>query len=180
MIIDFHTHTFPDKIADAALSKLRAASHTLSFTDGTVTGLKRSMKEASIDWSVVLPVATNPLKVESINDLSAALTERDGLVYFGCIHPDMENPKEEIARIVKTIKNWKIPVTGTQGFGGAQVTAGGIAATEIDPSTFAIKRLPGVYAAGEVLDVDGDCGGFNLQFAWSSAYVAAKSIAEKQ
>ena len=86
--------------------------------------------------------------------------------------------EEECARITRTIKNWKIPVTGTQGFGGAQVTAGGIAATEIDPSTFAIKRLPGVYAAGEVLDVDGDCGGFNLQFAWSSAYVAAKSITE--
>ena len=45
-------------------------------------------------------------------------------------------------------------------------------------STFAVKRLPGVYAAGEVLDVDGNCGGYNLQFAWSSAYVAAQSIAE--
>ena len=101
MIIDFHAHTFPDKIADAALSKLRAASHTISFTNGTASGLRESMKEASIDWSVVLPVATNPLKVESINDLSAALTERDGLVYFGCIHPDMENPKEEIARIAR-------------------------------------------------------------------------------
>ena len=56
------------------------------------------------------------------------------------------------------------------------VTAGGIAATEMDPTTFAIQRLPGVYAAGEVLDVDGDCGGYNLQFAWSSAYVAAQSI----
>ena len=86
--------------------------------------------------------------------------------------------EEECTRIARTIKNWKIPVTGTQGFGGAQVTAGGIAATEIDPATFAVKRLPGVYAAGEVLDVDGNCGGFNLQFAWSSAYVAAKSIAE--
>lgn len=84
--------------------------------------------------------------------------------------------EEECARIAKTIKNWKIPVTGTQGFGGAQVTAGGIAATEIDPATFAIKRLPGVYAAGEVLDVDGNCGGFNLQFAWSSAYVASQAI----
>ena len=101
MIIDFHAHTFPDKIADAALSKLRAASHTISFTNGTASGLRESMKEASIDWSVVLPVATNPLKVESINDLSAALTERDGLVYFGCIHPDMENQKEEIARIAR-------------------------------------------------------------------------------
>ena len=86
---------------------------------------------------------------------------------------------EECARIARTIKNWKIPVTGTQGFGGAQVTAGGIAATEIDPATFAVKRLPGVYAAGEVLDVDGNCGGYNLQFAWSSAYVAAKSMAER-
>ncbi|MBR3778767.1 MAG: aminoacetone oxidase family FAD-binding enzyme [Clostridia bacterium] len=84
--------------------------------------------------------------------------------------------EDELKRITRTIKNWKLPVTGTQGFGGAQVTAGGIAATEIDPSTFAIKRLPGVYAAGEVLDVDGDCGGFNLQFAWSSAYVAAQAI----
>ena len=84
--------------------------------------------------------------------------------------------EDERNRIVKTIKNWKIPVTGTQGFGGAQVTAGGIAATEIDPATFAVKRLPGVYAAGEVLDVDGNCGGFNLQFAWSSAYVAAQAI----
>lgn len=86
--------------------------------------------------------------------------------------------EEECARITRTIKNWKIPVTGTQGFGGAQVTAGGIAATEIDPSTFAVKRLPGIYAAGEVLDVDGDCGGFNLQFAWSSAYVAATAITQ--
>ncbi len=84
--------------------------------------------------------------------------------------------EDELNRIVKTIKNWKIPVTGTQGFGGAQVTAGGIAATEIDPTTFEIKRLPGVYAAGEVLDVDGNCGGFNLQFAWSSAYVASQAI----
>jgi len=85
----------------------------------------------------------------------------------------------EAARIAAALKDWTIPVTGTQGFGGAQVTAGGIAADEIDPATFAVKRLPGVYVAGEVLDVDGDCGGFNLQFAWSSAYVAAGAIAQQ-
>jgi predicted TIM-barrel fold metal-dependent hydrolase len=101
MIIDFHTHTFPDKIADAALTKLRAASHTISFTNGTVSGLRESMESAGINWSVVLPVATNPLKVGSINDLSAALTEKEGLIYFGCIHPDMENAKGEIARIAQ-------------------------------------------------------------------------------
>ena len=87
--------------------------------------------------------------------------------------------KEEAARIAATLKDWCLPVTGTQGFGGAQVTAGGIAAAEVDGATFEVKRLPGVYAAGEVLDVDGDCGGYNLQFAWSSAYVVAKEIAKK-
>ena len=99
MIIDFHTHTFPDKIADAALASLRAKSHTVSFTNGTTSGLKESMKEAGIDWSVVLPVATNPKKVSSINDLSATLTEKEGLIYFGCIHPDMEDAKGEIVRL---------------------------------------------------------------------------------
>ncbi len=82
----------------------------------------------------------------------------------------------EAASVAATLKDWRLTVTGTQGFGGAQVTAGGIAAAEIDPATMAVRRLPGVYAAGEVLDVDGDCGGYNLQFAWSSAYVAAMSI----
>lgn len=87
--------------------------------------------------------------------------------------------RAEAAQIAAVLKDWCLPVTGTQGFGGAQVTAGGIAATEVDGATLEIKRLPGVYAAGEVLDVDGDCGGYNLQFAWSSAYVVAKAIAKK-
>ena len=91
--------------------------------------------------------------------------------------PAVSLSEGEAARIAATLKNWILPVTGTQGFGGAQVTAGGIAADEVDAATMEIKRLPGVYAAGEVLDVDGDCGGFNLQFAWSSAYVAAQAMA---
>lgn len=87
--------------------------------------------------------------------------------------------RTEAVAIAATLKDWFLPVTGTQGFGGAQVTAGGISAAEVDQHTLEIKRLPGVYAAGEVLDVDGNCGGYNLQFAWSSAYVAAKAIAKK-
>ena len=85
---------------------------------------------------------------------------------------------EECRRVVATLKGWRLPVTGTQGFGGAQVTAGGIRGAEIDPHTMACRQHQGLYAAGEVLDVDGDCGGFNLQFAWSSAYVAARAIAK--
>ena len=85
---------------------------------------------------------------------------------------------QECARIRAVICGWEIPVTGTQGFGGAQVTAGGMDPSAFDPATLMHKRYRGLYAAGEVLDVDGDCGGYNLQFAWSSAYVAAKAIVQ--
>ncbi len=87
--------------------------------------------------------------------------------------------KEECTRIVTTIRAWELPVTGTQGFGGAQVTAGGIAPAAFDPQTLMSRRYAGLFAAGEMLDVDGDCGGYNLQFAWSCAYVAATAIAAR-
>ncbi len=99
MIIDFHTHTFPDKVAAVAIPKMQQASHSKAFTDGTLGGLKASMAKAGIDGSVLLPVATNPLKVSSINDLSITKNGKDGLIWFGCIHPDMEDWKEELARI---------------------------------------------------------------------------------
>lgn len=99
MIIDLHTHTFPDRIAAAAVDKLKHASHTVAFTDGTMAQLKASMREAGIDQSVVLPVATNPVKVRSMNDLSMELTGKDGLIYFGCMHPECEYWHEELKRI---------------------------------------------------------------------------------
>ena len=86
---------------------------------------------------------------------------------------------EECDRIAATIKGWCLPVTGTQGFGGAQVTAGGVDPCDLDPHTLMSRRHPGLFMAGEMLDVDGDCGGFNLQFAWSCAYVAAQEIAKR-
>ena len=67
----------------------------------------------------------------------------------------------------------ELPVIGDMGFDGAQVTAGGVATEDFDPVTMESKLVPGLFAAGEVLDVDGDCGGFNLQWAWSSGYAAA-------
>lgn len=109
MIIDLHTHTFPDKIAAPAIAKMQQACHAQAFSSGTLDGLKASMQIAGIDRSVVLPVATNPLKISSINDLSIMLTERDGLVYFGCVHPDAENWYEELGRLAAAgIKGIKI------------------------------------------------------------------------
>ena len=98
-IIDFHTHTFPQPIAAAALSKLQGNSHTVAFLDGTNAGLTRSMAKAGIAHSVVLPVATNPLKVSHVNDASIALNGQNGLIHFGGIHPDMDGWYDELGRI---------------------------------------------------------------------------------
>ncbi len=80
--------------------------------------------------------------------------------------------------IVDTLKGWTLPVTGSAGMNAAQVTAGGLSTAQFDPVTMASKRVPHVYAAGEMLDIDGDCGGYNLQWAWSSAFAAATAITE--
>ena len=84
----------------------------------------------------------------------------------------------DIEKLAGFMKGWELSVTGTQGFGGAQVTAGGISTAEFDPGTLESRLAPGLYAAGEVLDIDGDCGGFNLHWAWASARLAAESMVE--
>ena len=101
MVIDFHTHSFPPKIAASTLSKLSEMSRTVPFTDGTPVGLMASMAKAGIDMSVILPVATNPLKVSDINDVSINKTGKNGLIYFGCMHPDCPTWSEELERIAK-------------------------------------------------------------------------------
>ena len=104
MIIDIHTHTFPSKIAAATIDKLSHISHTVPFSDGTTDGLVNRASLAGIDLCVNLPVATAAKQVEHINDTSAkinALYDGKGLFSFGCIHPEYENYKEELARIKK-------------------------------------------------------------------------------
>lgn len=78
----------------------------------------------------------------------------------------------DLERIARQVKRFALPITGTCGFDQAQVTAGGLRTEEFDPETLESRVVPGLYACGEVLDVDGDCGGFNLQWAWSSGHLA--------
>lgn len=84
--------------------------------------------------------------------------------------------RSDIARISGAVKAFELKVTGVQGYNAAQVTAGGISTDGFDSDTMRSKRVRGLYAVGEVLDVDGDCGGYNLQWAFSSAYSAARDI----
>jgi predicted Rossmann fold flavoprotein len=82
---------------------------------------------------------------------------------------------EEVKSLTKILKSWMVPINGTKGWSEAQVTSGGINVSEINESTLESKQIPGLFFAGEVLDVDGKCGGWNLQWAWSSGYVAGRS-----
>ena len=102
MIIDMHTHIFPGEISAVVIDKLSRVSRTPVFTDGTLNGLKKSMDAAQINFSVILPVATNTKQVEKINSASAALNEKnfgEGIISFGCIHPDFTNYREEFSRV---------------------------------------------------------------------------------
>ena len=78
----------------------------------------------------------------------------------------------DLRRIAAQVKGFALPITGVCGFDQAQVTAGGLRCGEFDPHTMESRLGPGFYACGEVLDIDGDCGGYNLQWAWSSGHAA--------
>lgn len=84
---------------------------------------------------------------------------------------------EELKCLAEKSQDLRVDITGTKGFDHAQVSAGGVDTSEVNPTTMESRLIPGLYFAGEVLDVDGMCGGYNLQWAWSSGYIAGTSAA---
>lgn len=95
------------------------------------------------------------------------------------LNDDVKNIDDaSIKKIVSIIKALDFKVLGTTGYTNSQVTAGGLATCGFNNNTMESKESKGLYAIGEILDIDGDCGGFNLQWAWSSAFCAADTIIE--
>ena len=103
------------------------------------------------------------------NRLGRVLTKAAGLRGTGVVS---ELHDFEIREVCRLVKEFAVPLTETLGMDSAQVTAGGIMTDGFDPNTMESRRVPGLYACGEVLDIDGDCGGYNLQWAWSSGRLA--------
>ena len=87
--------------------------------------------------------------------------------------------KEQRRAIVQTLKNFEMVITGKRPVAEAIITSGGIKVSEIDPKTMESKKLSGLFFAGEIIDCDAYTGGFNLQIAWATAYVAGKSVIDK-
>ena len=82
----------------------------------------------------------------------------------------------ERSRLVHLTKSFRVTLTGLRGYQEAIITQGGVSVKEINPSTMESKKTPGLYFAGEVLDLDGVTGGFNLQIAWSTGMLAGQSV----
>lgn len=86
--------------------------------------------------------------------------------------------KPDIRTLAQRIKEFSVTITGTKSQKQAQVCSGGVSLKEINPRTMECEAIPGLYLAGELLDVDGICGGYNLQWAWSSGAIAGKNAAD--
>jgi predicted TIM-barrel fold metal-dependent hydrolase len=98
MIIDFHSHCFADSLAERAITELSKRAGIPPWHDGTINGLIKSMDEAGIHKSVILPIATKPSQTIKINDWAASVSS-SRIIPFGSIHPDFEDWKHEVTRI---------------------------------------------------------------------------------
>ena len=100
MLIDFHTHAFPEAIAPRAMQNLSYAAGGLKpQTEGTAASLKQRMQCDGVDMAVVLSIATNPAQQTKVNDFAIALNQDPALFAFGSVHPDAPNALEELERI---------------------------------------------------------------------------------
>ena len=129
---------------------------------------------------ILLFLAKNCPKRKSVDAISGLFNRKLGKLFlklagiledknFGDLLPD------EMDKLVKTIKRFRCTIKEPLGYEKAQVTAGGVDISEINPFTMSSLLAEDIYFAGEIIDVDGKCGGYNLQWAWSSAAVAAQS-----
>ena len=117
------------------------------------------------------------LEVEQL--LTGMLNPRLGLAVLKFSQLDLKSElasltEDSLKKIAHNLKFFPLQADGTLGMEHAQVTAGGVLTCDFRADTLESRKAPGVFVAGEVLDIDGDCGGYNLQWAWSSGYVAGK------
>ncbi len=152
----------------------RSAHVTLSLLPG------ESFESVDRGWTSLLAIKPRASVHGRLAELvpasvAAALLERLA------IEPAMsvaELPRNDRRRLTHALVEWPLNVDGNRGYNYAEATAGGVALDEIDPATMASRKCPGLYLVGEMLDVDGRIGGFNFQWAWSSARVAARALAD--
>ena len=132
------------------------------LTDGELTDILRPRLKSTL-------TAENLLTGTVHNKLGRTIVTRLG---YPLAMPVSRLTERDLGRVVGAVKRTEISILGHMGMDGAQVTAGGIKTGEADPETMESRIVPGLFLCGELFDVDGDCGGYNLQWAWSSGHMA--------
>ncbi len=135
------------------------------------------MDESAV-FSLLCERKSAPLTASDL--LTGVVHNRLGRVIVSCAQlsggaPISSLRSEDLRRVARLCKRLSLELTGPLGFDAAQVTAGGIQTAQFCPETMESRLVPGLFACGEVLDIDGDCGGYNLQWAWSSGRLAGQS-----
>lgn len=138
--------------------------------------------ESAIEASIAHRISLNPAL--HLSDLLTGLVHRKigGFIVREALHTNLDQPvrtlsSRQVKSLARSIKQLELTVTGTKDFSQAQVTAGGLDCRDFLPDCLESRLKPGLFAAGELLDIDGDCGGYNLQWAWSSGLLAGASAA---
>lgn len=143
------------------------------------------MPEASLDDTIRMLNIRKELfeSSEVLNLLTGMLPKMLGQVILKKASIDMNSyiknlTKANITKIAGLIKSFPLDVKGDYGFERSQVTVGGVSVTEVDNETLEIRKMPNAYVCGEIIDVDGECGGYNMQWALASGYLVGKKISE--
>ena len=91
-----------------------------------------------------------------------------------------ELTRQQLRKAAALAKDWRFPVSGVGDWDSAQVTSGGVPLNEVDSLTMESRRCPGLYLTGELLNIDGDCGGFNLHWAWATGLAAGQAAGKRR
>lgn len=175
------THTGVSGPIILTLSRLVSIALLEKQTVSLCIDFKPALSHEQVDQGLLRDWKENP-KQQLSNALRTRLPGRivPFLLRAAKVPPERlaaEVTKEERKRLVAVLKGWTLPVAGTLPIETAIVTAGGVDTKEIDPKSMESKKVPGLYWAGEVIDVDGVTGGYNLQAAWSTGWLAGESAA---
>jgi hypothetical protein len=155
-----------------AVADRRTVEARLSFVPGReFSAVERDLLRAAADHPATsLRGAVSPIVPASVAEALVGALGLDGSTRLAHLS------RGDRRRVCHALTDWPVPVAGSRGYQYAEATAGGVALDEVDRGTMASRRCPGLYLAGEMLDVDGRLGGFNFQWAWSSAWVAARGV----
>ncbi|HWN09237.1 MAG TPA: NAD(P)/FAD-dependent oxidoreductase [Pyrinomonadaceae bacterium] len=135
--------------------------------------------EDLLESARAVPDAAQEMEVELVTLLSRHLPRRFAQAWCELYHPSKpikQINSKELQEIAHDLHNFRITPAGTEGFRKAEVTAGGVSTDELSSTTMEAKHVPGLYFIGEVVDVTGQLGGYNFQWAWASAFAAGQAL----